>query len=803
MSLTVLTSSPLWTTAGWTMLHLLWVGLVIGLVAALARRLFKPARPEVRYGVALGCLLMLAISPAAIFVRVLERDTEPSRAQGRAVMSDSTARVASLPSSESLAPGPPDLATLALNRPNNEVWQPRLDVLVSFLPYFWLSGTLSTLIMLATGLVGIEHLRRSSRLDEKGDLSRRCRALADSLGIARRVSVRICDRLAMPVLIGIVRPLILLPPAALSGWSTEQLEMILLHELAHLRRWDNLVNLLQRVVESLLFFHPVVWWLSGWVRLERELCCDRLVVERLGQPVAYADMLMALSGMSGRRHQAMLAMADRHVLTRIRRLFNLEERSMKLTMPEGLGLLGAVIVAALLMLGSHAAPPKPASDPKEMMREVPGTAVDDTKDNPPLEVRPPAEQEIRKDTGTAAHPLTRTPPMNPRTISLFPRGTRTLQIVQLPTTPEGVVTYQCRGGIKIVCKWENLETISMEADEAVIKRAQRRKGDEGAVARNGETWIDEAALLMEVHLKGDVVVHHRDGNITAKGDERTVRASQLDFDFVTGRLTAPIAQPDSAAPNAKTPMKDDIKVMPRDAPQDVLVPGALPSPVTIGDTRSTPSHSAADHQAPVPASRLRTTTLLARSAQRLQITQLAETIEGVVTLVCRGGIKIVGTSPRFGTISMEADEAVIVRNLYRRKGETHSRPDGATWAEEDELPMRVHLKGDVILRQNQQTTAKNAEPRTFRARELDYNFVTDRVVAFDAELEEATAGAETPVKIASPRIEQFHPMVRQPDGSLAPSEHPEIRVGGGILPKPSGEPSSASTKTKDRKTSAP
>ena len=115
---------------------------------------------------------------------------------------------------------------------------------------------------------------------ERGDLARRCRALADTLGITWRVNVGICDRLAMPVLIGIVRPIILLPPAALDGWTVEQLEMVMLHELAHVQRWDNLVNLLQRFVESLLFFHPVVWWLSGWVRLERELCCDRLVVER-------------------------------------------------------------------------------------------------------------------------------------------------------------------------------------------------------------------------------------------------------------------------------------------------------------------------------------------------------------------------------------------------------------------------------------------------------------------------------------------------------------------------------------------
>ena len=120
-----------------------------------------------------------------------------------------------------------------------------------------------------------------------------------------------------------------------------------------------------------------MWWLSGWVRLERELCCDRLVVERLGQPVAYAEMLVALSGSTQRGHRAAIAMADRHVLTRIRRLLNLEERSMKLTMPEGLGLLGAVIVGVLLVLGSHAAPPKPTDESKESIRQALRKAADD------------------------------------------------------------------------------------------------------------------------------------------------------------------------------------------------------------------------------------------------------------------------------------------------------------------------------------------------------------------------------------------------------------------------------------------
>ncbi len=86
-----------------------------------------------------------------------------------------------------------------------------------------------------------------------------CRQLAASLKISYRVGVAICDRIAAPILVGILRPMILLPAVALAGWDPQQLEMVLLHELAHVRRYDNLVNLLQRIVESVLFFHPMVW----------------------------------------------------------------------------------------------------------------------------------------------------------------------------------------------------------------------------------------------------------------------------------------------------------------------------------------------------------------------------------------------------------------------------------------------------------------------------------------------------------------------------------------------------------------
>src|SRR5262249_29811435 len=158
-----------------------------------------------------------------------------------------------------------------------------------------------------------------------GELPRLCRRLAGELGIARAVGVAACERLTAPVLVGIVRPLILLPAAAMGGWGPDQVEMVLLHELAHVRRWDNLVNLLQRLIESALFFPPAAWIISGWVRREREHCCDAIVVGHTGRPRAYAEALLSLADRGpGRASRAVVAMAGNDLVGRVRRILNLE-----------------------------------------------------------------------------------------------------------------------------------------------------------------------------------------------------------------------------------------------------------------------------------------------------------------------------------------------------------------------------------------------------------------------------------------------------------------------------------------------
>ena len=152
---------------------------------------------------------------------------------------------------------------LLRNVPHQQHSTTLLESCVAYLPWLWLIGTPLTFALLVSGVVGTRRLGRSSHAIDSDPIVELLAHLASSLRITRRVTVAVCDRIASPVLIGIIRPMILLPPAAITGWSPDEIEMVLLHELAHVRRWDNLVNLLQRCVESLLFFHPAVWLISN------------------------------------------------------------------------------------------------------------------------------------------------------------------------------------------------------------------------------------------------------------------------------------------------------------------------------------------------------------------------------------------------------------------------------------------------------------------------------------------------------------------------------------------------------------
>lgn len=260
--------------------------------------------------------------------------------------------------------------TASITRANSD-WQTALD----WLPWAWLIGAPLTFALLATGLVGSRWLRRQSQLVTTGPVADTCRRLQTSLSVGRRVTVAICQRAAAPLMVGIVRPLILLPPAALTGWTPAELEMVLLHELAHVRRWDNLVNLLQRIVEALLFYHPAIWLVSRQVRRDREECCDVVVVASTARPQAYAELLVALAPQS--QPLAGMAMTRHPLAGRIRRILKLEDDTM-LVSRGTLGVFGLLIAA---MLAGALWQPATRIAAQETSGRVPGREAISTGDN--------------------------------------------------------------------------------------------------------------------------------------------------------------------------------------------------------------------------------------------------------------------------------------------------------------------------------------------------------------------------------------------------------------------------------------
>jgi beta-lactamase regulating signal transducer with metallopeptidase domain len=189
-----------------------------------------------------------------------------------------------------------------------------------FLLSLWLAGVTLQLIRLVVGLRGAYRLTADGIIAPPAWLVRLTEAVARRLRV-RWCVVRVSARVTMPLVIGMVRPVILVPVSFVTGLPPETMRALLAHELAHVRRHDFLVNLLQTACETLLFFHPAVWWLSRRVRQEREHCCDDVAAAVLGEREGMARALIAAEELrSDRTPACALAATDGSLSHRVRRL---------------------------------------------------------------------------------------------------------------------------------------------------------------------------------------------------------------------------------------------------------------------------------------------------------------------------------------------------------------------------------------------------------------------------------------------------------------------------------------------------
>ncbi len=223
----------------------------------------------------------------------------------------------------------PELAVLGTT------WTERTRSLAPYLLVAYAIGVCLMLARFALSLIGSSRLRQKLQPITDSNLLIIIAEQALRLGLKRVPIVALCQRVSVPVVVGIVKPIILLPPSLLCGLDPSQLAAILSHEMAHIRRYDLIVNLLQRIVEALLFFHPVTWWISRSMSIERESCCDDVAAACTGR-LSYASALLQMAelciGNNIRRRTALTSLsADGGNSTdfgyRIRRLIGAEEKS--------------------------------------------------------------------------------------------------------------------------------------------------------------------------------------------------------------------------------------------------------------------------------------------------------------------------------------------------------------------------------------------------------------------------------------------------------------------------------------------
>ena len=275
-----LSALPLMHALGWTLLHFCWQGAIVAILLACALCLLPLRASRLRYCVACAAMALMVVLPVVTFA--ILAGTQPSPQHFTVTVSPESFDHAVSNGSEKAAEPWTVQCKRVLNRSLPEVIG------------FWFAGVLVLLCRLNLGLLAARRLKSLAVEPSSAELQAILRALRIRLGVQRVVKLLDSARLEAPIVFGWLRPAVLLPVGCMTGLSTLQIEAILAHELAHIRRHDYLVNLFQSVMETMLFYHPAVWWLSNRIRREREHCCDDLAVTVCGDRLAYAKALSFL-----------------------------------------------------------------------------------------------------------------------------------------------------------------------------------------------------------------------------------------------------------------------------------------------------------------------------------------------------------------------------------------------------------------------------------------------------------------------------------------------------------------------------
>lgn len=285
-------SNDLTYALGWTVLHSLWQALIIAVLVGVLNLGFKQQAAKYRYATYYVGLLAILLLSGITFMDLYQLGSD-SNLQNVILISGATIT---------------DLQYLTIESPNSVVAQiiHFFDQNMPVIVQVWLMGMVFFFIRLMGGVSYIEYLKRNEQYAVPEEWQQRLAYLRHQIPVEKAVNLVESTLVKMPMVIGHLKPMILLPFGTINQLPPKELEAILAHELAHIARNDYMLNLLQSVIEVLFYYNPAVWWLSANARHERENCCDDMAVALCGSSLTYAKALVSLQEVQ--QNPPMLAM---------------------------------------------------------------------------------------------------------------------------------------------------------------------------------------------------------------------------------------------------------------------------------------------------------------------------------------------------------------------------------------------------------------------------------------------------------------------------------------------------------------
>jgi beta-lactamase regulating signal transducer with metallopeptidase domain len=321
----------------WTLIHSLWIGVIAAGLAGLVIVATKKATANLRYRLLCGILMLFVLVTGLTFFIELAKPVN-------------TATVITLSSNVA--------GQTIITTTNAYVTIDGFDYTraISFFDQYstwifaaWLLCFLLKSVKLTRELLYVKRVRSVGVLDIGTEWKEKVAILSQKLGMARAVRIKESKLINVPVTVGYLKPIILLPAGMILQLSPAQIESVIYHELAHILRRDYLVNIMQSVVETVFFFNPAIWWISALIREERETCCDDIVLAYVPQKRSYLEALMIFQEYETERSSYAMALSLRknQLMKRLRRMVSHENQ--KLSAAEKVVLLSGMMLLFLFM----------------------------------------------------------------------------------------------------------------------------------------------------------------------------------------------------------------------------------------------------------------------------------------------------------------------------------------------------------------------------------------------------------------------------------------------------------------------